>query len=393
MSTAGEFRAVTWLGLRSIPARIGTSMVIVVGVAAVVAVLISALSIATGFRRVAATTGSPSRAVVLSGTTESASQLSRESTVNVMSAPGVAVDASGQPVASAETLAFVPVTDEHTGLNAFVTLRGVGPHASLLRPEIRVIEGRTFSAGAREVIVGKAVQRRLGGLQVDSSITLPGGDWSVVGVYESGGDAHESEILADAESLLNAYQRNEFNSVTVMLDGVASFDRFRSALDSDPTLAVVANREDIYYATESRPVSMLLLTVAYGIGGIMAFGAIFGALNTMYSAVSTRAKEIATLRALGFGGAPVVASVLAEALALGLAGALAGGFVTWLVLDGSTVSTMTGVTPSQLTFALDVGVRLVALGIALGATIAMVGGFFAALRAVRVPVASAMRMV
>jgi putative ABC transport system permease protein len=213
-----------------------------------------------------------------------------------------------------------------------------------------------------------------------------------VGAFESRGDAHESELLTDADMLLDAYRRNGYNSVAVALDGDAAFDRLAAALDADPSLTVKAQREDDYYAAQSRPVSTLLLIVAYGIGGIMAFGAVFGALNTMYSAVSTRAMEIATLRAIGFGAGAVVVSVLSEAFVLGLAGALVGGLAAWLLLDGSTVSTMTGVTPSQLTFGLDVGSGLIAVGIVFAVTIAAVGGLFAALRAARVPVASAMRM-
>jgi putative ABC transport system permease protein len=194
------------------------------------------------------------------------------------------------------------------------------------------------------------------------------------------------------DTLLDAYRRKGYNTVTVALDGSTGFDRLSAALDAEPSLAVKAQREDDYYAAESRPVSTLLLIVAYGIGSIMAFGAVFGALNTMYSAVSTRTTEIATLRAMGFGASAVVVSVLAEALVLGLAGALVGGLAAWLLLNGSTVSTMTGVTPSQLTFGLEVGPGLIAIGIVFAVAIAAVGGLFAALRAARVPVASAMRM-
>ena len=393
MSAFTEIRAVTGMGLRSVPARLGTSLVVVVGVAAVVAVLISALAIATGFRRAAAATGNPARAIVLSAANETNSQVSRESVLKIADADGVAVGADGQAVASAETLAFVPVSDTHTGLNAFATLRGVGRKASALRPEIKLVVGRMFSTGAHEAVVGRAVQRRLGGLEVGSSVTLPNGDWQIVGAFESGGDAHESELLADADTLLDAYRRNGYNSVTVALDGAAGFDRLKAALAAEPGLAVEARREDEYYAAESLPVSSLLLIVAYGIGGIMAFGAVFGALNTMYSAVSTRTTEIATLRAIGFGARAVVVSVVAEALVLGLTGALLGAVGAWLLLDGSTVSTMTGVTPSQLTFALRVGPRLIAIGIAFALAIAGLGGLFAALRAARVPVASAMRLV
>jgi putative ABC transport system permease protein len=393
MSAFTEIGAVTGMGLRSVPARFGTSLVVIIGIAVVVAVLVSALAIATGFARSAASTGNPSRAVVLNGATEAGGQMSRENAINVMDAAGIEKGADGQPVASAETLSFVPVSDRHTGLNAFAALRGIGPNAAALRPEITLVEGRAFARGAHEVIVGRAVQRRLGGLEVGSSITLPNGDWDVVGAFESGGDAHESELLTDADALLDAYRRNGYNSVTVALDGPGGFERLGAALDADPTLGVEARREDEYYAAQSQGVSMLLLIVAYGIGGIMAFGAVFGALNTMYSAVSTRTTEIATLRAIGFGTGAVVVSVLCEALVLGLVGALIGGLAAWVLLDGSMVSTMTGVTPSQLTFGLQVGPKLLLVGGAFAVGIAAVGGLFAALRAARIPVASAMRLV
>jgi putative ABC transport system permease protein len=392
MSTMRQIRAVTEMELRSIPVRLGTSMVIVVGVGVVVAVLVSALAVASGFTRAAAATGDPSRAIVLSGETEAGSSISRENAVAILNARGVASERQGVPLASAEALVFVPLTNRNTGMNAFVTLRGVGSQAPRLRPEIRIAEGRMFASGAHEVMVGRAAQRRLGGLEVGSSIALPNGEWSVVGIFTSDGDSHESELMTDAETLLNAYQRNVYNSITVRLGDGDAFEEFATALAADPTLAVTAVREDDYFAAASQQVARLLTVIAYGMGGIMAFGAAFGALNTMYSAVSTRAKEIATLRAIGFGSPAVVVSVLAEALALALAGALLGALVAFLALDGSAMSTMTGDTPSQLTFDLAVGLDLMLIGVACAAAIAAVGGLFGAVRAARVPVAAALRM-
>lgn len=394
MSALRQIRAVTALGLRSIPARFGTSMVVVVGVAAVVAVLVGALAIAGGFTTAAVASGDAGRAIVLGGATEASSGLSRETVVTVMNAPGVAAGEDGAAAASAEALAFVAVTNAYTGLDAFVTLRGVGPRAFALRPEAEIVEGRMFQQGAHEVIVGRAAQQRLGSLDIGSSVGLPNGEWAVVGVFESGGNALESELMTDAEAVLNAYQRNDYNSVTLRLDGEQGLERLSTALADDPSIsAVEVAREDEYFAAASEPVSRLLTIIAYSIGGIMAFGAVFGALNTMYSAVSARATEIATLRAMGFGAGPVVVSVLVEALVLAIAGALAGTLVAWAVLDGSAVSTMTGNTPSQLTFRLDVGLGLTLIGIGCAAAIAVVGGLFAAVRAARLPVASALRMV
>ncbi|MGH8150589.1 MAG: ABC transporter permease [Steroidobacteraceae bacterium] len=393
MSASRQILAITAVALKSLPRRIGTSLVVVVGVAAVVAVLVAALAVARGFTRAAAKTGSPGRAIVLAGDTESSSGISRAAAATIMDAPGVAQTATGRPIASAEALEFIPLTDEHTGLDAYATVRGVGPEASALRPEVRLVAGRMFKPGEHEVIVGRAVEERLGGLGLGRSITLPNGAWTVVGVFTSGGDSHESEILTDAASLMNAYRHNEFNSVTVKLGGPRDFERFNAALTSNPTLSVKAQREVDYFAAMSRPVSRLLEIIAYGIGAIMAFGAVFGALNTMYSAVSARRTEIATLRAIGFGGASVVVSVVIEALVLGLAGAGLGSLVAWSLLNGATVSTMTGVTPSQLTFGLAVGPGIVLIGVLFALGIAVVAGICAASRASRISVADAMRVV
>jgi putative ABC transport system permease protein len=381
------------MGLRSVPARFGTSAVIVVGIAAVVAVLVSALSIAHGFTRAALATGNRSRAVVLNGSTESDSQVSQANFATVAGLPGIRRGSAGQPIVSAETVVFVPTTDRHTGLNAYVVIRGVGPQAFVLRPEIKLVAGRMFRRGAHELIVGRGVQRRLGSLEVGSNLTLPNGEWQVVGAFESAGDAHESELMTAADTLLDAYRHSGYNSVTVALEGADAFERLKAALAANPALSASAQREDEYYAAESGPISTMLLVLAYGIGGIMAFGAIWGALNTMYSAVSTRVIEIATLRAIGFGAAAVVVSVLAEALTLGLVGAALGAGLAWALLDSSTISTMTGVTPSQLTFGLRVGPGLVMVGVGFALVIAVVGGFFAAMRAARLPVSAALRLV
>jgi putative ABC transport system permease protein len=384
MSHLRQILAVTDMGLRSIPARLGTSLVVVIGVAVVVAVLVAGLAVAQGFTSAAAKTGDPRRAIVLNGDTEADSGFSRENALTILN--------SAQAVGSAEVLEFVSLIDQHSGLNAYTTVRGVGGQVLVLRPELRLVEGRMFHRGAHEVIVGRAVQHRLDGLQVGSSITLPNGDWKVVGAFESGGDSHESEVLADAETLLNAYHRNEFNSVTVGLKSVDDFARFSKALAADPALSVKAHREPEYFATMSKSVSELLITIAYGIGGIMALGAVFTALNTMYSAVSTRAIEIATLRAMGFGAAPVVVSVMAESVALGLVGAALGSGIAWLLLNGATMSAMTGVTPSQLTFHLAVGPMQMLIGSAFAAAIVIIGGVLAAIRAAGIPVAAALRL-
>jgi putative ABC transport system permease protein len=271
-------------------------------------------------------------------------------------------------------------------------VRGVGAQAFALRPEMKVIEGRAFNRGAREVIVGRALQSRLGGLTPGSTIPMPNGEWTVTGVFETDGDAHESEFMADVDMLLDATRRNAFNSITVALDGTDGLSRLRTAIEANPTMTARVLREDEYYAVASGFVSNLLTMVALGVGGLMAFGAIFAALNTMYTAVSTRASEIATLRAIGFGPAAVAASVIAEALLLALAGALVGALIAWVLLDGSNVSAMTGISQSQLTFGLTVDSGLLLTGVASALIVAAIGGSLAAVRAARIPVADALRM-
>jgi putative ABC transport system permease protein len=387
-----QVRAVTALALAAVPQRLGTSLVIVIGTATSVAVLIAALAVATSFSRAMAKTGSADRAIVLGGFSESSSDISPGNAAKILDAPGVAHTAAGQPIASAEVLNSIPLTNMHTGLESYVTVRGVGPLAFKLRPQIRLVTGRFFEPGKREVIVGRALEERLGSLPIGSHVAFPDGDWTVVGLFSSGGDSHQSELMTDASSLMSAFHRNAFNSMTVQLTSARHLALFSAAVASDPTLSVKAQREDEYYATLSRPVSLVLEIVAYGIGGIMSFGAVFGALNTMFSAVRARKTEIATLRAIGFGAASVIASVIIEALLLGLAGALAGALGVWVALDGTNISTMmAAATTSQITFGLEVGPRLIMIGVLFALGIAFAGAVFAAGQAARISVAAAMR--
>ncbi len=392
MNTLRQISAVTTVALETIPRRLGTSLIVVIGTATTAAVLIAALAIATGFTRAAAKSGSPDRAIVLGGMNEVSSGISRTSVAMIMDAPGVVHSATGLPIASAEALVSIAFTDSHTGRDAYITVRGVGQEVLALRPEIQLVAGRLFEPGRQEVIVGRAIEQRLGGLSVGSSIPFPDGNWKIVGIYSSDGGSYESEILTDASSLMSAYHRNEFNSVTVRLASPLDFARFSAALASNPTLSVKPQREDEYYATISHPISRLLEITAYGLGIIMAFGAVFGALNTMFSAVRARKTEIATLRAIGFGGTSVVASVVIEALILGCAGALLGAFAVWFLLDGARISTMVATgTLLHITFGLEVGPRIVLIGVLFALGIASAAGVFAARQASRISIAAAMR--
>ncbi len=249
-----------------------------------------------------------------------------------------------------------------------------------------------FRSGLREVIAGRGAQDRYRGLAIGDKVRFGETEWTVVGAFDSEGGAHDSELLADSETVLSAYQRTTFNSVTLKLDGAQGLDRLQSAIGQDPTLSVTAARETAYYEQQSQQFARFLSIIARFIGAIMAVGAIFAALNTMYSAVSSRAVEIATLRAIGFSSLPVVISVIAEALALALVGALIGASAAWLLFNGNTVSTLGGGGGlSQVVFHLHIGAALIGLGIIWACVVGLIGGLLPAIRAARVPVATALR--
>ena len=394
MNMLRQIRAVTWMNLTSIPQRFGTSSVIVVGIAGVVAVLISVLAMATGFKRTIVATGRDDRAIVLRGGSESelASTLSREATLTIMDAPGIRKDSAGKPIASAEAVVVVDMPKKSNDSGANVTIRGVGAQGMALRPEIHIVAGRVFQQGLRELIVGSGAQAQFKGLDVGSHIALRGSDWTIVGAFESNGDSHESELLADGETVLSAYRRNLYQSVVVRLESKDSFAAFKNTLTTNPQLSVDVMREHDYYAKQSQRMSNVLSFIAYVVGGIMAVGALFGALNTMYSAVSVRSREIATLRAIGFGASAVVVSVLIEAMLLSVIGALIGAGLACVFFNGNEVSTL-GSNFTQVVFRLAVGPSLVVLGIVWACVIGLVGGLFPAIRAARLPVATALRAV
>jgi putative ABC transport system permease protein len=394
MNMLRQIGAVTWMNLRRIPQRFGTSSVIVIGIAGVVAVLISVLAMATGFTHTVAATGRADRAIVLRGGSDSelASTLAREATLTIMDAPGIRKNSQGNAVASADTVVIVDLPKKSNDSGANVTIRGVGPQWAALRPEIHLVAGTLFKPGLRELIVGRGAQSQFKGLDVGSHIALRGSDWTIVGAFESNGDSHESELLADAETVLSAYRRNFYQSVSVLLDSQDSFNAFKSALTTNPQLSVDVQRERDYYAHQSERMTTVLSFVAYAVGGIMAIGALFGALNTMYSAVSVRTREIATLRAIGFGAIAVVLSVLIEAMLLSILGALIGAGLAWVFFNGNVVSTL-GSNFTQVVFHLAVSPSLVVLGVVWACIIGLIGGLFPAIRAARLPVATALRAV
>jgi putative ABC transport system permease protein len=379
--------AVTGMGLRAIPDRVGASLVIVIGMALVVGVTISILSMSVGFMRTVHNTGRIDRAIVLSRGSqyEFESAISRDNMLTIADAPGIKIGSDGKPIVSAEHLTAVLVTKKSDGLDAYVSLRGVGPEAFALRPEIKLVSGRMFLPARHELIVGKSALAQFEGLEVGGQVPLPEGDWTITGSFESNGDEHESELLADSETVLSAMRANTFHSVTIMLQRPESLEVFQTAITTNPTLGVDVTRETQFLAAQSKYLNTFLTMIAYVVGGIMGLGATFGALNTMYSAISSRAIEIATLRAIGFSGTAVVASVLAESLVLAVSGAIIGAIAAWIAFNGDLHAV------GGLVFRLAVTPSLVGLGIGFAFTLGFVGGIFPAIRAASLPVADALR--
>jgi putative ABC transport system permease protein len=395
MSALTQIAAVSAMNIRSLPQRVGTSSVVVIGIAGVVAVLISVLAMSTGFIKTLQKTGPENRAVVVrqGSSTELISVLTNEAALTIGDSAGVKKGGDGRPLASPETLLIVNLSKKD-GEYASAPFRGITQDGFAVHPELKIIGGRVFQPGVTELIVGKAAQRLYSGLEIGSQIKLHNAPWTVVGTFESDGSGRESELLADKQTLNSAYQRgNGEQSIWVVLDPQTGFQTFKDAITTNPQLQVDVSTEKDFGSRQSAQISSILKLVAYVVGGIMAIGAIFGALNTMYSAVSTRSREIATLRAIGFGPVPVVVSVFVEALLLALIGGSIGALIAWLLFNGHSVDTLGGGFGGQLIFDLAVTPELVVLGIIWACVIGVIGGLFPAIRAARLPVAAALRAV
>lgn len=383
--------AIAWVGLSTVPQRIGATSVVVIGIAGVVGVLVALQAMAAGFEATLTGAGSDDTALVLraAANAELSSALDRPSTTLISQAPGIARDPVGRPVASAEVVVVASVPKRTTGTDANLEVRGIGPAAWAIRPQVQIIRGRRFEPGLRELIVGQGALRQFSGLEIGDSIELNNHDWRIVGVFASG-DAHESEVWGDAESIAAAYRRNGFQSVAVRLTDPGALERLRSALSADPRLRVEVQTTREYYTKQSERLTRVIRAVGMGVAVIMALGAVFGALNTMYAAVASRAREIATLRALGFTGQPVVVAVMLETMTLALAGGILGAGVAWLLFHGLTVSTL-GSNFSQVVFQFRVTPELLMHGLQWALGMGFLGGIFPALRAARLPVTAALR--
>jgi putative ABC transport system permease protein len=385
--------SVTRFSMLSLPQRKGSSAAALLGIAGVVAVMVGVLSIAQGVMKTMESSAGDTNAIVLrSGAdSEMMSGLGGDDTRIIAEAPGIARDASG-PLSSPELFVVINLPMRSTGTDANVPLRGVQAQAQQVRDGFRLVEGRMFEWGLNEVIVGVGARQQFAGLEIGSSIEVGKERWPVVGVFEADGGLSESEIWVDAAVLQPAYRRgNSYQAVYVKLNSRDAFGEFKDTLTSDPRLNIKAMREADYYEAQSSTVTNLITGLGTLIAVIMGLGAIFGALNTMYTAVSARTREIATLRALGFRSGPVVISILSESLLLALVGGLIGAGLAWLAFDGYRAATLNWASFSAITFAFDVNLKLLLQGIIFAMIIGLIGGLLPAIRAARQPVAHALR--
>jgi putative ABC transport system permease protein len=387
--------SVTSVGVSTLRQRLGSSSVIVIGIAGVVGVLVALLAMGEGYSETLRKTGNTDTAIVMRGASASEvmSVLERDSVVVIPQVAGIARDAQGKPIASPELVVAANLqlkggTPDDVGS---VQLRGIGDEAWTVRPNVRLVAGRKFKPGMHELLVGQGAQREFDGLQVGQQVKLGSQSWTVVGAFASG-DALDSELWADANVVADAYRRGgSRNSVTVKLTSPQAFDAFKARLEADPRLKVDVSTTLDYFSKQSEGTSKMIKGIGITVGLIMAIGAIFGALNCMFAAVAARAREIATLRAIGFRGTPVVVAIMLETMLLALLGGLLGGLLAWLIFNGYTASTLAAGSVGKLSFEFSVTPALLWSGLKWALAIGFIGGLFPAVRAARLPVTTALR--
>jgi len=378
---------ITLMNLRNIRTRLGASSVIVFGIAGVVAVLTAILAMASGFRSVLDNTGRDDTAIVLRGGSngELSSNMSPDAAAIVSSLPGVVA-------ASSELFTIVDSPKRSNGAPANMVVRGVQDAAFTVRPQLKIVAGRKFTTGKRELIAGRGAVAEFHHVEIGGNLNFRDSSLTVVGIFESAGDAQESEVWGDLPVTQSAFRRGGFiSSMRLKVDAPDSIASLAARVEKDPRLDLKIASEKKYYASQGKGLTRLITSFGYSVAVIMAIGAIFGALNTMYSAVSSRITEIATLRAIGFSAVPVLSSVMVEALLLALTGGILGGLITYLGFNGMTVSTLNQGSFSQLAFDFSVSFDLILKGLAWSLVLGAIGGLFPAVRAVRIPITVALR--
>ncbi|MGA2727370.1 MAG: ABC transporter permease [Terracidiphilus sp.] len=379
---------------RSIRARWTSTIVAILGIAGTVGVFVAMLSLARGFRATLVASGSPDDALVMraGSTSEMMGGITLDSVKLVQDKPGVARDASGQPLVTQEVVGVVPIPLISTGTDANVEVRGVSPNVLQIRKFVNVVQGRMFHSGLDELVVGKNASKTYAGLTVGNTVDFGGGHWKVVGVFDAGGSSFDSELWCDSRILNEVLKRpdNIFQSATVHLTSPVAFDKFKDSITSDPQLNLEVEREVDYYAKQSSAMTRLITILGGLVAAVMAIGAVFGALNTMYSAVAERGREIATMRAIGFSSWNVILSFLFEALLISFIAGIIGCAVV-LPLNGVTTQTMNFSTFSSIAFAFKITFNLLAMGVIFALAMGVLGGLLPAVRAALRPVAVSLR--
>ena len=379
--------------VRSVKARWTSAIVAVVGIAGTVGVFVAMLSLARGFKATLVSSGSPDNAIVMraGATSEMTGGVGIDTVKIIQDKPGIARSADG-PLMTPEIVLVAPIPLISTGTDANVEIRGVSKNVLEIRRNIKILQGRMFTPGLYEVVVGKNANISYAGLTLGNTISLGSGHWKIVGIFDAGGSAFDSEIWGDAQLIGPAYNRPDtfFQSVTVHLASRDTFQQLKDAATTDPRLNVDVTREIDYYAKQSTRLSTLIAVLGRIVAAIMAIGAVFGALNTMYSAVAERGREIATMRALGFGGPSVVFSFVIEALLIAFVGGLIGCLAV-VPLNGLTTGAMNLQTFSHVAFAFKITPELLVKGVVFALVMGLIGGFLPAVRAAQLPVATALR--
>jgi putative ABC transport system permease protein len=378
----------------SIKERWKANLIAVLGIAGVVAVFVAMLSMADGFRHALVSSGSPQNVMIRRGgaTSEMDSIITLEEAKIIGDAAGIARDSQGQPMMSMEVVVIAGFVRKNTGKDGLVQVRGATEKVLNVRDKVHIKEGRMFRPGLSELVVGSNVVKLFKGFELGSQVKFGGGTWTVVGIMDSGGTSFDSEIWCDGVVLNQTYQRPEaiFQSITARLSAPAEFKRFKDALTQDPRLNLQIDTEIEYYQKQSGMISDMIKVLGFLVAGIMAIGAIIGALNTMYSSISSRSREIGTMRAMGFGGLSVVLSFIWESLLLALAGGISGCILIY-PMNGFTASTINFQTFSQLAFAFRITPGLMAWGLVFSLIMGFLGGLPPAVRAARIPIAQALR--
>jgi putative ABC transport system permease protein len=387
MSLLNQTVAVTVINLKSIRQRMAMSLSTVVAIALVVAVLLAFLAMANGFKATIQGAGSPDIAIILrpGSDAELNSNVTRDQIRLIDEAPGIARDGRN-PIVSGELYLVVDGIKRSTGVKANLPLRGIGSEGVAVRHGIRIIEGRMFNPGSNELVVGKALTKEFSGFDLGQSVRLGTSTWTVVGIFDAGGSVFESEIWADASTVQTLFKRdNYFQTVRARLNDPSDLDALVTYVTDDPRLKLEAMSESAYFAKQSSQTSDLILYLGWPLAIAMAFGALAGALNTMYSSVQARSRDIATLRAIGFGWVPTFVGTLVEAMALAAIGGLVGAAFAYLFFDGLTASTIGG-NFTQVVFSFKLTPQLIGNGVILALVVGLIGGLFPAIRAARLPI-------